>query len=180
MTRRFGSVQFDSVRLPADAAVGRIGGATDDIARQIMIALALQCAETIGVAARAFELTVDYAQSRYAFGRPIASFQALKHRMADMTVWLESSKAVSDALAAAIDHEDLDGPTLSSVAKGYVGERCPDVIDDCVQITGGIGVTWEHDIHLYNRRAILNRALYGSPEEHKLRLVRHLELAGVE
>ena len=59
-----------------------------------------------------------------------------------------------------------------SVAKAYVGDRCLDLIDDCVQINGGIGVTWEHDIHLYSRRVAVNRAVYGSPEEHKERLSR--------
>ncbi len=134
------------------------------------IALALQCAETVGAARRVFEFTVEYAQDRYAFGRPIASFQALKHRIADMLQWLEFEAAITDAAARAIDAADPEAPNLASVAAAYVGDRGLDVIDDCVQINGGIGVTWEHDIHLYSRRAALNRAVYGSPEQHKERV----------
>jgi alkylation response protein AidB-like acyl-CoA dehydrogenase len=122
-----------------------------------------------------FEFTIEYAQDRYAFGRPIASFQALKHRIADMLVWLEFSKSIADGAARAVDRDD-DAARLVSVAKAYVGDRCLDLIDDCVQINGGIGVTWEHDIHIYSRRAAVNRAVYGSPEEHKERLCTLLEV----
>lgn len=171
MTRRFGRVRLDGVRLPAEAAVGQPAPASRALQRQLSLALALQCAELVGVANRTLEFTLDYAGDRFAFGRPIVSFQALKHRIADMTVWLEGSKAVSDELALAVDEDRGDASTLGSVAKAYVGEHCPDIVDDCVQMTGGIGVTWEHDIHLYNRRAVVDRALYGTPEEHKERLV---------
>jgi alkylation response protein AidB-like acyl-CoA dehydrogenase len=140
------------------------------VARQLRLALALQCAEMVGAADRTMEFTLEYGRERFAFGRPILSFQALKHRIADMVHWMEGSKAVSDELAAAIDADRADADDLASVAKAFVGEKCVDVIDDCVQITGGIGVTWEHDIHLYSRRAIVDRAMYGSPEEHKERL----------
>jgi alkylation response protein AidB-like acyl-CoA dehydrogenase len=81
---------------------------------------------------------------------------------------------VADRLAEKVDAGDPDAHHLASVAKAYVGDRAPRIVDDCVQITGGIGVTWEHDIHLYNRRAALERALLGSPEEHKERVFAHL------
>jgi alkylation response protein AidB-like acyl-CoA dehydrogenase len=127
-----------------------------------------------GVAGRTLETTIEYGLDRFAFGRPIVSFQALKHRIADMTVRLEGSKAVTDALVAAIDSRSPDASRLATVAKAYVGETCLDVVDDCVQITGGIGVTWEHDIHLYNRRAAVDRALFGTPEEHKERVLQYM------
>ena len=171
MTRRFGKIAFDGARLPLGAVVGEVAGASDDVARQWHLALALQCASLVGVADRTLEFTVEYGHDRVAFGRPIVSFQALKHRIADMVVLLEGSKAVSDALAAAIDDGDAAAGALSSVAKAYVAEHALDIVDDCVQITGGIGVTWEHDIHLYNRRAAVDRAVFGSPEEHKQRLL---------
>lgn len=182
MTRRFATVVLDEVRLPSTAVVGEPGGAGDAVERQRALALALQCAEMVGVADRALELTLEYGRDRFAFGRPIVSFQALKHRIADMAVWLEGSKAVTDALAAAVDGDPAfeAGPVeLASVAKAYVGEHAPDIVDDCVQITGGVGVTWEHDIHLYGRRAIVDRAVFGTPEEHKHALaVALLERAG--
>ena len=170
ITRRFGSIAFDDARVPVDAIVGAPGGADAQVERQLELALALQCAETVGGADRVFEFTIEYAQDRYAFGRPIASFQALKHRIADMLVYVEFAKAITDGVARAIDADDADTPRLASVAKAYVADRCLDVIDDCVQINGGIGVTWEHDIHLYSRRAAVNRAVYGSPEQHKERV----------
>jgi alkylation response protein AidB-like acyl-CoA dehydrogenase len=170
MTRRFGRVSFEGTRLPASAVVGAVGDAAATVQRQLALALALQCAELVGVADRTLEFTLEYGADRHAFGRPIVSFQALKHRIADMAVWMEGSKAVSDALALALDEEDGRATELASVAKAYVGEHCPDIVDDCVQITGGIGVTWEHDLHLYNRRAAVDRAVYGTPEEHKARL----------
>jgi alkylation response protein AidB-like acyl-CoA dehydrogenase len=170
LTRRFGSVGLDDVRLPRDAVVGELGGADAAVERQLELALALQCAETTGAATRVFEFTVEYAQDRFAFGRPIASFQALKHRIADMLVWLEFSQAITDGAARALDGDDPEAARLTSIAKAYVGDRCLDAIDDCVQISGGIGVTWEHDIHLYSRRAAVNRAVYGSPEQHKERV----------
>jgi len=170
MTRRFGTVTFDGVRLPTSAAIGPLGEADASVERLIGLAIALQCAEMVGIADRTLEFTVDYGRERVAFGRPIVSFQALKHRIADMTVWLEGSKAVCEALADAIDGNRQDGGRLANVAKAYIGERCLDIVDDCVQITGGIGITWEHDLHLYNRRAAVDRAVYGTPEEHKERL----------
>jgi alkylation response protein AidB-like acyl-CoA dehydrogenase len=175
MTRRFGRVTLDSVRLPITSVVGPVGEARDEIGRLLRIAIALQSAELVGVADRALEFTMEYGRDRFAFGRPIVSFQALKHRIADMTVRIEASKAITDALVTAIDLATPDSTTLASVTKAYVGQHCADVVDDCVQITGGLGVTWEHDIHLYNRRAALARALYGTPEEHKRRLAAHLE-----
>jgi alkylation response protein AidB-like acyl-CoA dehydrogenase len=170
LTRRYGSLRFEEARLPLDAVVGEVGGADEQVGRQLRLALALQNAETIGAADRVFEFTLEYAQDRFAFGRPIASFQALKHRIADMLMWLEFSKAIADGSARAIDAGDPEAPRLVGIAAAYVGDRCLDVIDDCVQISGGIGVTWEHDIHLYSRRVAVNRAVYGSPEQHKERV----------
>jgi alkylation response protein AidB-like acyl-CoA dehydrogenase len=174
MTRRFGRVHLDGVRVPDMFLVGAPGGAADDVERQKALALCLQCAEMSGIADWTLEMTIDYGRERFAFGRPIVSFQALKHRIADMTVRLEGSKAVTDALAEAIDDGSPEMPMLASVARAYVGEACLDVVDDCVQITGGIGVTWEHDIHMFNRRAAVDRAVLGTPEEHKQQILRHM------
>jgi alkylation response protein AidB-like acyl-CoA dehydrogenase len=169
MTRRFGSLELTDVRLPASAVIGQLGGAAADAAHQRQVALALQCAELTGLARHTLDFTMEYGLERFAFGRPILSFQVLKHRVADMTHWLESCMAVTDQLAAELD-AGADCDRLAGVAKAYVGDRAPRVVDECVQITGGIGVTWEHDIHMYNRRAVVDRAVYGSPEEHRDRL----------
>ena len=97
--RRFGRVHFDDVLLPASAEVGSAGSSDAAVERQFEVALALQCAETVGMMDRCVEFTLEYMNDRRAFGRPIASFQALKHRMADILLFLESAKATTDALA---------------------------------------------------------------------------------
>jgi len=118
ITRRFGTVRLSNVRVPVSQMVGGAGEADRSVARQWAIALSLQCAEMCGVADRTLETTIEYGRDRFAFGRPIVSFQALKHRIADMTVRLEGSKAVTEALVAAIDSRSEDAPRLATVAQG--------------------------------------------------------------
>jgi alkylation response protein AidB-like acyl-CoA dehydrogenase len=175
LARRFGVVRFDAVRVPADAVVGQLDDAAAGVERQLQLALALQCAETTGILDAVFTMTRRYMDDRYAFGRPISSYQALKHRMADLLLWTESAKATCDGLVAGLDDFSPEAATLASVAKAYVGDKAMTIIQDCIQLHGGIGVTWEHDLHLYLRRATTNRALYGSPEQHLARLYRLLE-----
>jgi len=170
IVRRYARVEMDGVRVAADSVVRPAGTVEEAVNRQIQIAVALQCAETAGVVQRVFEFTVQWAFDRYSFGRPLASYQALKHRFADMKLWLEACLATSSAAAHAAARRDADADELASVAKSYVGQRATDIIQDCVQMHGGIGVTWEHDIHLYLRRATVNRAMLGSPSEHRRRL----------
>jgi alkylation response protein AidB-like acyl-CoA dehydrogenase len=138
--------------------------------RQVQIAAALQCAETAGAVQRVFEFTVQWAFDRYSFGRPLASYQALKHRFADSKTWLEACLATAGAAAHAGSLRTEDADELASVATSYVGQRATDIIQDCVQLHGGIGVTWEHDIHLFLRRATVNRATYGTPHDHRERV----------
>jgi len=170
LVRRYALVDMDDVQLPAGSLVSPAGAAEAAVNRQIQIAVALQCAETAGAVQRVFEFTVQWAFDRYSFGRPLASYQALKHRFADMKLWLEACQATAGAAAHATARRAEDADELASVAKSYVGQRATDIIQDCVQMHGGIGVTWEHDIHLYLRRATVNRAMFGSPSEHRRRL----------
>jgi len=176
LVRRFGHLRFDSVEVEHSAVLGEPGAASDDVERQLQIALVLQCAEMVGAIDRVFEFTLEWAFDRYSFGRPLASYQALKHRFADMKMWLEACHATATAAAQAVHARAADGAELASVAKAYVGERAPEIIQDCVQMHGGIGVTWEHDLHLYLRRVTLDRALYGTPNEHLERVASALEL----
>lgn len=175
MTRRYGRVVLDGVELPATALVGAAGAAQPAVEYLLRLALTLQCAEMVGVAERTLQTTIEYGRDRFAFGRPIVSFQALKHRIADMALWVEGAKAVGEELVRAVDADADDAGMLSSVAKVHIGRRCLDIVDDCVQITGGVGVTWEHDIHMYNRRAAVDRAMFGSPEAHRRLLLTHIE-----
>jgi alkylation response protein AidB-like acyl-CoA dehydrogenase len=167
--RRFADVRFDDVVVPASGLVGQLGGAAEAIERQRDVAIVLTCAETVGAVDRCFEMTLEYARMRKAFGRPIGSYQALKHRFADMLLWLEGSKAITVAAAEAADL-DVDRAQVASVAKSYVCDRAQAIVRDCLQIHGGIGYTWEYDLHLFLRRVDSNAALYGGVAVHEDRL----------
>jgi alkylation response protein AidB-like acyl-CoA dehydrogenase len=166
LVRRHADIEFDRVVVPDTCVLIDAGRGAAVRARQGQIAHVLQCAEMVGAAARAFELTLEYAGERSSFGRPLASYQVLKHRMADMKLWIEASQAAVEGAVAGVM---LDSPTaaqLVSTAKLYVGRKAADIVQDCIQIHGGIGVTWEHDLHLYVRRVTTNRQLMGTPADH--------------
>ncbi|GAA3391470.1 acyl-CoA dehydrogenase family protein [Cryptosporangium minutisporangium] len=167
LVRRFGELHLDDVQVPATALVGRLGAAAPLVDRQRLIASVLQSAETAGAVDRVLEFTIAWAFDRYSFGRPLASYQALKHRFADMKTWLEACHGIVSAAGRAVQDRSGDAAELVAAAASYVGSKATDIIQDCVQLHGGIGVTWEHDLHLYLRRATVNRALYGTPEEHR-------------
>ena len=170
LVRRFAEARFDEVTLPASAVVGSVGGAAEDIERQLQIAVVLQCAETCGAIDHIFEMTLEYLSDRYSFGRPLASYQALKHRVADDKMWLEACHGTATAAAKAVAAQASNAGELVSAAKAWIGPHATELIQDAVQLHGGIGVTWEHDLHLYLRRATVNRATYGTPEEHAERV----------
>jgi len=170
LTRRFSAVTFDDVRIPASAAVGAIGGAADQVERQLQLALVMLNAESVGAMQRAFDMTVEWAFDRYSFGRPLASYQELKHRFADMASWLQTAHALSDAAADAVQDRSPDAAELVSVAKAFLGQYGTELVQDCVQMHGGIGLTFEHDLHLFLRRVTLDSALYGTAADHRRRI----------
>jgi alkylation response protein AidB-like acyl-CoA dehydrogenase len=163
LVRRNAEVRFVGVRVPVSATVGLVGDTSLAFERQMQTALVLQCAEMVGATERVFEFTVQYVFDRSSFGRALASYQALKHRFADMKLWLESAQAITVDATRAVQAGAPDAAEVVRIAKAYVGERCPELIQDCVQMHGGIGVTWDHDIHLYLRRVVLHRETYGDP-----------------
>jgi alkylation response protein AidB-like acyl-CoA dehydrogenase len=167
VTRRFAAVAFDNVRVPAAALIGDFAMADAAVAHQVQVAAVMLSAEAVGAMDAAFDMTLDWAFNRYTFGRAIASYQALKHRFADMKSWLEASHAISDAAAEAVADGTDSAAELASSAKSYIGVQGPELAQDGVQIHGGIGVTYEHDLHFYLRRVTLNALLYGTPAEHK-------------
>jgi alkylation response protein AidB-like acyl-CoA dehydrogenase len=170
LVRRFAEVRFEDVRVPESAIVGDDGDAGATIERQFQVAVALQCAETVGAIQRVFDMTVEYAGDRYSFGRPLSSYQALKHRFADMKMWVEACAATATAAAEAVEARDPGAGEIVSAAKSYIGPHATEIVQDCVQLHGGIGVTWDHDLHLYLRRVTVNRVMYGTPEEHRERI----------
>jgi alkylation response protein AidB-like acyl-CoA dehydrogenase len=174
--KQLATVVFSGVNVPAAALVGEYGRAADHVERQLQVGLVLHCAETVGVIDRALEFTLEYVQQRYAFGRPIGSFQALKHRLADHATQLEGAKAAVAHAAKAVHTGAPDAAIAVSVAKSQCGRWGTEIIRDCLHMHGGIGMTWDHDIHFYLRRAVSNEALWGTTSVHRERLCR---LAGL-
>ena len=175
VSRKFGAVSFDDVRLPASVLVGAFGQAEAAVEKQVQNACVMLAAESVGAMESAFDMTVDWAFERYTFGRALASYQALKHRFADMKSWLEASHAVCDSAADALADGLARAAETVSSAKAYIGEQGVELAQDCVQIHGGIGVTYEHDLHFFLRRVTLNRLLYGTPGDHR-RLLAQMQI----
>ncbi len=178
LVRRYGEVGFDDVFVPASAVLGEVGNAAAAVERELQIAIALQLAETVGAVDRIFEVTLEWMFDRHSFGRPLASYQALKHRFADMKLYLEASQAAATAVARAVQHRDPEAPEKVSAAKSYVGEHATFVLHECVQMHGGLGVTWEYDLHLYLRRATTNQVQYGTPRDHRERIAQLIGMDG--
>ena len=178
LVRRYGEVHFDDVFAPESSVLGEAGNASLDVERQLQVAIALQLAETVGTVDRVFDLTLEWMFDRHSFGRPLASYQALKHRVADMKLYHEASQAAATAVARAVQHRDEEAPAKVSAAKSYVGDHATFVLQECVQMHGGLGVTWEYDLHLYLRRATTNQLHYGTPKDHRERLARRIVMDG--
>jgi alkylation response protein AidB-like acyl-CoA dehydrogenase len=175
LTRRFSVVTLDDVRLSADAVVGDAGQTAQLLDRQRQLALATANAESVGAMQAVFDMAFEWAFDRYSFGRPLASYQEIKHRFADMKSWLEAGHAISDAAAAAVAARSPGANELVSVAKAFIGAYGTELVQDCLQIHGGIGITFDHDLHLFLRRVTVNRALYGTPADHRQRIATIVE-----
>ncbi|GAA2012659.1 acyl-CoA dehydrogenase family protein [Nocardiopsis rhodophaea] len=135
-------------------------------------------AEQVGGAAHCLDMTLAYARQRVQFGRPIGAFQAVKHRLADMYVLLESARSASYAAAFALANSAPDASAVAALAKSSCSEAFRTIAGEAIQLHGGIGITWEHDCHRYFKRAHGSALLFGCPEWHRRRLARGLGLAG--
>ncbi|HJV09824.1 MAG TPA: acyl-CoA dehydrogenase family protein, partial [Acidimicrobiales bacterium] len=131
-------------------------------------------AEQVGGAGRALELAVDHADRRVQFGRPIGSFQAVKHLCAGMLLDLESARGAAEHAAGAVGTAGL--PEAAAVAQIACSEAYVRVASDALHIHGALGFTWNHDAHLYLKRARSSYHLFGDPRHHRERLARHLGL----
>ncbi|TDD88948.1 acyl-CoA dehydrogenase family protein [Actinomadura rubrisoli] len=168
-TRRLARIGLDGV--PAR----RVGGAAA-VARAMDVAAAALAAEQLGGAQRTLDMTVEYTKVRHQFGRPIGSFQAVKHRCADMFVLVESARSAVLNAAAAADEAPDELPAAAALAKAYCSDAYFHTAGEAIQLHGGIGFTWEHDAHLYFKRAQSSRQLFGPPARHRERLA---ALAGI-
>jgi alkylation response protein AidB-like acyl-CoA dehydrogenase len=159
-TRRF-------ARVRADGGEPLEGDKPAAAADRIVTALA---AETVGVAQRAMEMAVDYARERKQFGRPIGSYQAVSHRCAQMLLEVEGSRSASYYAGWCADAEPESLAAAAAMAKAYSSDAGWRVCVSSLQVHGGIGFTWEHDLHFFLKRAKTNAILYGSAAEHRERL----------
>jgi alkylation response protein AidB-like acyl-CoA dehydrogenase len=171
-TRRLSEVRFDSVVLGDEHHLGSAQQAPalrTWLRERAAVALAL---DSHGGARRALEVAVEYAKQRVQFGRPIGSFQAVKHRCADMLVAVETTRVAVDS--AVRELPGLGGPPSPwvPIAKSHTTDAYVDVAGLGIAVLGGIGFTWEHDMHLFLKRAQLNQALYGTPAWHRDELAR--------
>ena len=167
LTRRLSSVSFAGVRVaPADT----MPAAERDywpVFHRLCVALA---AESTGVAQRTLEMSVEYAKDRQQFGRPIGAYQAVSHRCAQMLLETENSRSAVYGAAWAADAEPESLPVAASMAKAYASDAGWRVPDASIQVHGGIGFTWEHDLHFFLKRGRANAALFGDAKWHRERI----------
>lgn len=170
LTRRYHDIDLDDVALPADARVGPPGAAAEQDDALVDLVSVLAAAEMVGAATRAFATTLDWVTDRYSFGRPLSSYQALKHRLADARTQLEAGEAVTARAAEAVAGGAVDRRDWAAAAMAHVAATAPEIVQECVQLHGGIGVTYELDLHLFLRRVLVDAQLYGSAADHRRRL----------
>jgi alkylation response protein AidB-like acyl-CoA dehydrogenase len=165
-------VEFDSVGLSESDF---LGGASA-IATELDVASVLLAADSVGIARQLLEMTVQYTKERTAYGRSIASFQAIKHRAADMLVQVEASRVATWKAAVALRDSLPDSVAAASIAKFFATSAAAEVAGQALQLHGGIGFTWEHDLHYFLKRAKTNEVINGPNAWHRERLARALDI----
>jgi alkylation response protein AidB-like acyl-CoA dehydrogenase len=199
MTRKQAEITLRQVRVPASARLGfdasRDGDATpnsahgekahhgvakgavvDPLARALDLAKIALAAEQIGGAERCLDMSVEYAKTRVQFGRPIGSFQAIKHKLADMFVQVESAKSAAYYAAWTAAHEESEIAPAAALVKSFCSDAYFQVAAECIQIHGGVGFTWEHDAHLFFKRAKSSETLFGDASFHRAIVARQMGL----
>jgi len=172
-TRKLCAVTFKGVRVDGGSVLGEINGGWAPLERVLRRAQVALCAESLGGAHRAMEIATQYAKERIQFDQPIGAFQAIKHRCAQVYVEVESARSLLYWAAWAQDNEAPDAARLAaSVAKAYCSEVYRNATTSAVQVLGGTGFSWEHDIHLYLKRAKANEVILGDPVYHREQVTR--------
>jgi alkylation response protein AidB-like acyl-CoA dehydrogenase len=173
MTRQLCDISLDDA--PArQVAVG--AAATEAVDAGLTAGAAMLAAEQLGLAQRCLDMTVAYVKERRQFARPVGSFQALKHRLADLWTAITMARAASRYAAGCLADGDPDVPVAVAVAKSVCGDAAVRAAEECVQMHGGIGFTWEHPAHLYLKRAKASAVLYGTPAAHRNALATQVNL----
>jgi alkylation response protein AidB-like acyl-CoA dehydrogenase len=168
-------VAFNHLQIPASKILGPVDHGWEILAQTLKkgaVALSLEC---VGGGQRVLDMAVDYAKIRVQFGRPIGSFQAIKHKCAQMMLEVEGARSIAYYAAWAIDQGGKEADIAASAAKSYCSEMYKKAVKDAVQIFGAIGMTWEHEMHLFVKRAKMNEFAFGDPSYHKEHLARIFE-----
>jgi alkylation response protein AidB-like acyl-CoA dehydrogenase len=174
LNSRTATLVFENVRVPAENLIGAESGAWPLLDDTIQRAAVAASAEMLGAARKSLEMSVDYAKVRKQFGQVIGQFQAIKHKLAEMLEHVENAHAAVYYAAWALDADAPDAELAASVAKSSVNEAARAVCGEAIQVHGGIGFTWEYDLHLYWKRAKHQEVLYGSTEHHRERVLQEV------
>ena len=175
-TRRIAEIELSAVRVSAEACLGEPGAAWPGLRRTLDLAAIALAAEQVGGAQKCLDLSVAYAKEREQFGRPIGSFQAIKHKCADMMIAVESARSAVYYAACIADDRSDDLSSNASLAKAWCSEAYFKCAADSIQIHGGVGFTWEYEPHLHFKRARASENWLGNPSFHRERIAQHLEL----
>ena len=175
-TRKQAELVLQDVRVPASALMGEEGKGWTTLSGTLDLAAVALAAEQVGGAQRCLDMSVDYAKERIQFGRPIGSFQAIKHKCADMMVEVESARSASYYAGWAAAEESEDLAVAAALAKAFCSDTYFRCAAESVQIHGGVGFSWEYDVHLYFKRAKSTEILFGSPAYHRERVAQRMGL----
>jgi alkylation response protein AidB-like acyl-CoA dehydrogenase len=175
-TRKLCEVKLDNVGVPAGALLGPKDGGWAPLARVVQRATVALCAEMCGGAQKVLDMTTEYAKIRIAFGKPIGSYQGVKHKAADMLVDVENAKSLTYYAAWAVDENAPEAPLAASMAKAYASDAFRKVAGAGIQLHGGIGFTWEHDLHLYFKRAKSSEFTFGDATYHREKVAQLINL----
>ncbi len=176
MTRRWYEVRLEGVTAGADAVMGAPDQGWPALKRALDWGAAAICAEMVGGAQHILETSVEYAKSRQQFGKPIGIYQAVSHRLADMLLETESARSATYYAAWAVDADAPDRALAASMAKAYVSDAYRRSAGGGIQVHGGIGFTWEHDMHLYFKRAKASEVTLGDATYHRELVAEALDL----
>jgi alkylation response protein AidB-like acyl-CoA dehydrogenase len=171
-TRKIHDIDFSGVFVPSALAIG--DAARVALEQSIRLTTMVLCAELVGVIQRVLEMTVEYAKNRQQFGRPIGAYQAVQHQCADMLLWTESARSAAYFAAWALSASSPEADRAVAVAKAYCSDAARETVHRAVQVHGGIGMTWEHDLSLSVKRVRANEFLLGDSTFHRERLAQRV------
>jgi alkylation response protein AidB-like acyl-CoA dehydrogenase len=174
LATRWVQVDLDKVPVATDGLLGAPGHAAPLLTNLLRRGAVGAAAEMLGAARRCLDMAVGYAKVREQFGQPIGSFQAIRHKCSEMLLEVENSHSAVYYAAWALDAKSEDEALAASVAKAYVGDASRKVCGEAIQVHGGIGFTWEYDLHIYFKRAKALEAMYGDADYHREQIVRQV------